>query len=40
VRPGARERLAYKAVAPGWYYIQVKLGTKDAGAYRLRFSKR
>jgi subtilisin family serine protease len=40
VRPGARERLAYKAVAPGWYYIQVKLGSKDAGAYRLRFSKR
>jgi subtilisin family serine protease len=39
VRPGARERLAYKAAAPGWYYIQVKLGTKDAGAYRLRFAK-
>jgi hypothetical protein len=40
VRPGAREHIAYRAVAQGWYYIQVKLGTKDAGAYRLRFAKR
>jgi subtilisin family serine protease len=40
VRPGAREHVAYRAAVPGWYYIQVKLGTKDAGAYRLRFVKR
>jgi subtilisin family serine protease len=40
VRPGPRERVAYRAAAQGWYYIQVKLGTKDAGAYRLRFAKR
>jgi hypothetical protein len=40
VRPGAREHIAYRAIAQGWYYIQVKLGTKDAGAYRLRFAKR
>jgi hypothetical protein len=38
-RPGARERIAYAATAPGWYYVQVKLGTKDAGPYRLRFAK-
>jgi len=38
-RPGARERLAYTATAAGWYYVQVKLGTKDAGPYRLRFAK-
>jgi subtilisin family serine protease len=40
VRPGARERLTYRAKTGGWYYIQVKLGTKDSGAYRLRFTKR
>jgi subtilisin family serine protease len=40
VRPGAHERLAYRAAAKGWYYIQVKLGSKDAGAYRLQFAKR
>jgi hypothetical protein len=38
-RPGAREQLAYTATASGWYYVQVKLGTKDAGPYRLRFAK-
>jgi hypothetical protein len=38
-RPGAREHIAYRASAAGWYYVQVKLGTKDAGPYRLRFAK-
>jgi len=38
-RPGARERVSYRARAAGWYYVQVKLATKNAGAYRLRFSK-
>lgn len=38
-RPGAREKIVYTAAAAGWYYVQVKLGTKDAGRYRLRFAK-
>ena len=38
-RPGSRERLNYRAPTPGWYYVQVKLGTPGAGSYRLAFSK-
>jgi hypothetical protein len=39
VRPGWRQHIAYKASGAGWYYIQVKLATRDAGSYRLRFAK-
>ena len=40
VRPGPRERLSYRAGAPGWYYVQVRIGSPDAGPYRLAFTKR
>jgi subtilisin family serine protease len=39
VRPGANERLAYRARASGWHYVQVRLGTPGAGSYRLTFRK-
>lgn len=40
LRPGPNERLTYRAPAAGWYYIHVRVGTRDAGAYRLSFTKR
>jgi subtilisin family serine protease len=39
-RPGPRERLSYRAPAAGWYYVQVRISSRDAGAYRLAFTKR
>jgi hypothetical protein len=39
-RPGSRERLSYRAPAAGWYYVQVRIGSRDAGPYRLTLSKR
>jgi subtilisin family serine protease len=38
-RPGAKERLSYRAPTPGWYYVQVKIGTPTSGSYRLAFAK-
>ncbi len=34
-RPGPREYLAYRAAAAGTHYVQVKLGSRGAGRYRL-----
>ncbi len=39
-RPGPNERLAYRATAAGWYFLQVKLGAQGGGSYRLSFEKR
>jgi subtilisin family serine protease len=39
VRPGAKERITYRAPAGGWYYVQVKLTQPGAGTYRLAFAK-
>jgi subtilisin family serine protease len=39
-RPGPRERLSYRAPVAGWYYVQVRISSRDAGAYRLVFTKR
>lgn len=38
-RPGARERMRYRAPTPGWYYVQVKIATPGGGSYRLVFVK-
>ena len=38
-RPGARERLRYRAEEGGWYYIQVKLSDGAGGPYRLLIEK-
>lgn len=37
---GPNERLAYRAKAPGWYSLHVKLGSPGGGPYRLRVVKR
>lgn len=37
--PGAKERIGYRARVPGWYYVQVKIGTPGGGSYRLAFAK-
>jgi subtilisin family serine protease len=37
--PGAVERVAYRARATGWYYLEVKVSTPGAGPYRLDFAK-
>ncbi|HUH15839.1 MAG TPA: S8 family serine peptidase [Gaiellaceae bacterium] len=34
-RPGPREHLSYRAQKAGWHYVQVKLGSRGAGKYRL-----
>ena len=36
----ARERIRYRAQAPGWYYVEAKLVQPGDGAYRLAFVKR
>ena len=33
--PGRREHLSYRAQEAGWHYVQVKLGSRGAGKYRL-----
>jgi subtilisin family serine protease len=38
-RPGAREYLQYRARKTGWHYVQVKLGSRGAGRYRLTIVK-
>jgi subtilisin family serine protease len=38
-RPGAREYLQYRAPATGTYYVQVKLGSRGAGKYKLTIVK-
>jgi hypothetical protein len=39
VRPGPREYLSYTAARAGWYFVQVKLGSRGAGRYRLAVHK-
>jgi subtilisin family serine protease len=39
-RRGSRERITYRASVPGWYYVQVRISSRNAGAYRLAFTKR
>ena len=34
-RPGSREYLSFRAPKAGTYYVQVKLGTRGAGRYKL-----
>ena len=34
-RPGAKERIRYRAKKAGWYYLQVKLSEGAGGSYRL-----
>ena len=36
----AKERIAYRAKVPGWYYVEAKLVQPGDGAYRLAFVKR
>jgi subtilisin family serine protease len=38
-RPGPREFLSYRATATGTYYVQVKLGSRGAGKYKLAIVK-
>ncbi|MBA3245277.1 MAG: S8 family serine peptidase [Actinobacteria bacterium] len=37
--PGAREHLSFRAPAKGTYYVQVKLGSRGAGRYKLTIVK-
>ena len=39
-RPGPREHLAFRAPKTGSYYVQVKLGSRGAGQYRLTIVKK
>jgi subtilisin family serine protease len=39
-RPGPREYLPYRAAKPGTYYLQVKLGSRGNGRYRLTIVKK
>lgn len=39
-RPGPREYLAFRARKAGTYYVQVKLGSRGAGKYRLVLVKK
>ena len=38
-RPGPREYLSYRAPKTGTYYVQVKLGSRGAGKYKLAIVK-
>ena len=38
-RPGPQEHLSYRAPRAGTYYVQVKLGSRGAGRYRLAIVK-
>ena len=38
-RPGPREWLSYRATRTGTYYVQVKLGSRGAGRYKLAIVK-
>jgi hypothetical protein len=38
-RPGPTEYLDYRAGAAGWYFVQVKLGSRGSGSYRLAIVK-
>ena len=39
-RPGPREHLSFRAPKAGTYYVQVKLGSRGAGKYRLTLVKK
>jgi hypothetical protein len=38
-RTGPREFLSYRAPKAGWYFVQVKLGSRGSGRYRLAIVK-
>jgi subtilisin family serine protease len=38
-RPGAREYLQLRAPKTGWYFVQVKLGSRGSGRYKLTVVK-
>jgi hypothetical protein len=38
-RPGPRDYFSYRAVEAGWHFVQVKLGSRGAGRYRLTVFK-
>ena len=38
-RTGPREWLSYRAPKAGWYFVQVKLGSRGSGRYRLAIVK-
>jgi subtilisin family serine protease len=39
-KPGSRERLTFRATAPGWYYLEVRMSRPGSGAYDLTVAKR
>ena len=39
-RPGPQEHLSFRARKTGTYYVQVKLGSRGAGKYRLVLVKK
>ena len=39
VRDGPNEAIAYRASAPGWYFVEVKMAGPGSGRYALRFAK-
>jgi hypothetical protein len=40
VRPGSSERLSYRVVKPGSYFVEVKLASPGSGSYTLTLSKK
>jgi subtilisin family serine protease len=40
IRPGASQRLAYRAKTSGWYYVETKLVTRSFGAYTLGITRK
>jgi subtilisin family serine protease len=38
-RPGANERIAYRAPAAGWFYVETKMTAPASGAYTLTYDK-
>jgi serine protease len=39
IGPGSSHRLAYRAPATGWYYVEAKLATRGAGSYELTLAR-
>ncbi|MER3408952.1 MAG: hypothetical protein C4306_02365 [Thermoleophilia bacterium] len=39
MRPGAEERIAYRAPQGGWYYVEVRMEEPGSGRYWLRIDK-
>jgi hypothetical protein len=38
-RRGWRQRVSYRARTAGWYFLEIKVVSQDAGAYRLSYAK-